>query len=105
MARSVKGTKSLDLEFKHLDGIAALTPADLGAAKAAKSPPVCLRLNVEAMCQLRGVRPDKVPDPGASQAAGKMVEDFWGPGKRWKIDTQTYFACSEKFDLSFWSRI
>ena len=34
---------------------------------------------MEAVCVLRGVKPDRVPDPSGS---GKKIEDFWGPSKR-----------------------
>lgn len=38
-----------------------------------------VRLVMEAVCVLRGVKPDRVPDPSGS---GKKIEDFWGPSKR-----------------------
>ncbi len=44
-----------------------------------KSPPAGVRLVMEAVCILKGLKPDKIPDPGGS---GKKIEDFWGPSKR-----------------------
>ena len=38
-----------------------------------------VKLVMEAVCILKGVKPDRVPDPSGS---GKKIEDFWGPSKR-----------------------
>ena len=72
-----------------LDQVAALTQAELAAVRywrglllllmllfqslpsfytrGAKAPTPCLRLNLEAYCILRGVKPDRVPDATAGQ--------------------------------------
>ena len=34
---------------------------------------------MEAICILKGVKPDRIPDPSGS---GKKIEDFWAPSKR-----------------------
>ena len=34
---------------------------------------------MEAVCVIRGIKPDRVPDPSGS---GKKIEDFWGPAKK-----------------------
>lgn len=47
--------------------------------KTMKSPPAGVRLVMEAVCVLKGIKPDRVNDPGGS---GKKVEDYWGPSKR-----------------------
>lgn len=44
-----------------------------------KSPPMGVRLVMEAVCVLKGVKPDKINDPGGSV---KKIDDFWGPSKR-----------------------
>lgn len=64
-----------------LDAVLALTQSDLGAIKALKSPTVTLRLNLEAVCILKNVKPDRIPDPGAG-GGNKMIDDYWGPSKR-----------------------
>ena len=43
------------------------------------NPPYGIKLVMEAICILKGVKPDRVPDPAGT---GKKVEDFWGPSKR-----------------------
>lgn len=44
-----------------------------------KSPPDGVKLVMEAVCILKGIKPGRIPDPSGS---GKMIEDFWGPSKR-----------------------
>ena len=52
---------------------------DITVVKSMKSPPNGVRLVMEAICVLKGVKPDRIPDPSGS---GKKIEDFWGPSKR-----------------------
>lgn len=47
--------------------------------KSMKSPPSGVKLVMEAICILKGIKSDKIPDPSGS---GKKIEDFWGPAKR-----------------------
>lgn len=47
--------------------------------KSMKSPPSGVKLVMEAICILKGVKADRIPDPSGS---GKKIEDFWGPAKR-----------------------
>jgi len=44
-----------------------------------KSPPAGVKLVMEAVCILKGIKADRIPDPAGS---GKKIEDFWGPAKR-----------------------
>lgn len=44
-----------------------------------KSPPNLVRLVMESVCVLKGIKPERVPDPSGS---GKKIEDFWGPSKK-----------------------
>ena len=52
---------------------------DITIVKAMKSPPYGVRLVMESVCVLKGVKPDRIPDPSGS---GKKIEDFWGPSKK-----------------------
>ena len=52
---------------------------DITVVKTMKSPPAGVKLVMEAVCILKGVKPDRIPDPSGS---GKKIEDFWGPSKR-----------------------
>ncbi|GIY27745.1 dynein heavy chain 7, axonemal [Caerostris darwini] len=56
-----------------------LTPADITVVKSMKSPPAGVKLVMEAICVLKGIKPDRIPDPSGT---GKMIEDYWGPSKK-----------------------
>ncbi|KAG7268093.1 LOW QUALITY PROTEIN: hypothetical protein CRUP_011869 [Coryphaenoides rupestris] len=53
--------------------------ADITVVKSMKSPPPAVKLVMEAICILMGIKPDRVPDPSG---IGKKVADFWGPAKK-----------------------
>lgn len=52
---------------------------DITLVKSMKSPPGGVRLVLEAVCVLKNIKPERVPDPSGS---GKKIEDFWGPSKK-----------------------
>jgi dynein heavy chain len=52
---------------------------DITIVKTMKSPPNGVRLVMEAICVIKGIKPDRVPDPSGS---GKKIEDYWGPSKK-----------------------
>ncbi|KAK9508782.1 hypothetical protein O3M35_006257 [Rhynocoris fuscipes] len=56
-----------------------LKPADITIVKSMKNPPYGVKLVMEAVCVMKGIKPERKPDPGGS---GKMVEDFWGPSQK-----------------------
>ncbi|KAK2532645.1 Dnah7 [Columba livia] len=62
-----------------LAALDTLTTQDITVVKSMKSPPAGVKLVMEAICILKGIKPDRIPDPGGS---GKKTEDFWGPAKR-----------------------
>ncbi|XP_069555029.1 dynein axonemal heavy chain 7 [Brachyistius frenatus] len=62
-----------------LAALNTLTTQDITVVKSMKSPPTAVKLVMEAICILKGLKPDRVPDPSGS---GKKVEDFWGPAKK-----------------------
>ncbi len=47
--------------------------------KTMKSPPSGVKLVMEAICILKGIKPDRAPDPTGS---GKKIEDYWPPSKK-----------------------
>lgn len=55
-----------------------LTPADITIVKSMKSPPKGVRLAMEAVCILKDVKPERVPNPSGIG----VVEDYWGPSKK-----------------------
>uniref|UniRef100_A0A1I8IF50 EF-hand domain-containing protein n=1 Tax=Macrostomum lignano TaxID=282301 RepID=A0A1I8IF50_9PLAT len=62
-----------------LAALKTLTPQDITIVKTMKSPPAGVKLVMESVCVLKGVKPDRIPDPSGS---GKKIEDFWGPSKK-----------------------
>ncbi|VEL42668.1 unnamed protein product, partial [Protopolystoma xenopodis] len=52
---------------------------DITIVKTMKSPPAGVRLVMEAVCVLKGIKADRINDPSGS---GKKIEDFWGPSKK-----------------------
>ncbi|XP_030383339.1 dynein heavy chain 7, axonemal [Scaptodrosophila lebanonensis] len=61
-----------------LAALNTLTTADIAVVKTMKSPPIGVRIVMEAVCILKDVKPDKVPNPSGLGT----VEDYWGPSKR-----------------------
>lgn len=62
-----------------LAALNTLTTADITVVKAMKNPPRGVKMVMEAVCVMKDVKPDRIPDP---EGSGKMVEDYWGPSKR-----------------------
>ncbi|XP_071449339.1 dynein axonemal heavy chain 3-like [Hetaerina americana] len=56
-----------------------LKPADITVVKSMKNPPTGVKLVMEAICVMKGIKPERKPDPMGS---GKMIEDFWGPSQK-----------------------
>ncbi|KAH0621603.1 hypothetical protein JD844_023101 [Phrynosoma platyrhinos] len=62
-----------------LAALDTLTAQDITVVKSMKSPPAGVKLVMEAICILKGIKADKIPDPTGT---GKKIEDFWGPAKK-----------------------
>ncbi|KAK9511585.1 hypothetical protein O3M35_000215 [Rhynocoris fuscipes] len=62
-----------------LAALNTLTPADITEVKSMKSPPNLVKIVMEAVCVIKDIKPDRIPDPSGT---GKMIEDYWGPSKR-----------------------
>lgn len=56
-----------------------LKPSDITLVKAMKNPPSVVKLVMEAVCIMRGMKPERKPDPSGS---GKMIEDYWGTSQK-----------------------
>ncbi|MGH0124048.1 UNVERIFIED_CONTAM: hypothetical protein FKN15_034456 [Acipenser sinensis] len=62
-----------------LSALDTLKPADITVVKSMQNPPGLVKLVMESICVMKGIKPERKPDPGGS---GKMIEDFWGPSKK-----------------------
>ncbi|KAI5723048.1 hypothetical protein M8J76_000435 [Diaphorina citri] len=56
--------------------LGTLKAADITIVKSMKNPPSAVKLVLEAICVMKGVKSVKKPDPSGS---GKMIEDWWEP--------------------------
>ena len=52
---------------------------DITVVKTMKSPPSGVKLVMEAICILKGIKPERIPDPSGS---GKKIEEYWAPSKK-----------------------
>nr|XP_006820578.1 PREDICTED: dynein heavy chain 3, axonemal-like [Saccoglossus kowalevskii] len=62
-----------------ISALNTLKPNDISMVKSMKNPPSGVKLVMEAICIMKGVKPERKPDPSGS---GKMIEDFWGPSQK-----------------------
>ncbi|KAG6455707.1 hypothetical protein O3G_MSEX009350 [Manduca sexta] len=60
-----------------LDALNTLKPADITLVKSMKNPPAGVKLVMEAVCVMKGIKGDRKMD-----ANGKPFEDFWGPSQK-----------------------
>ncbi|CAL8109272.1 unnamed protein product [Orchesella dallaii] len=56
-----------------LQALDTLKPADITVVKSMKNPPAAVKMVLEAICVMRGIKPEKKMDPN-----GKQYEDYWG---------------------------
>lgn len=56
-----------------LSALDTLKPADITVVKSMRNPPAAIKLVLEAVCVLKGLKPERKPD-----AMGRMIEDYWG---------------------------
>jgi dynein heavy chain len=45
-----------------------------------KNPADIVKFVVEAICVMKGVEPDRKPDP--ENLNGRLIDDFWAPGQK-----------------------
>jgi dynein heavy chain len=62
-----------------LAALDTLTPQDITIVKTMKAPPYMIKLVLEALCVIKGIKPERIPDPSGS---GKKIEDYWVPAKK-----------------------
>ncbi|CAM9558130.1 unnamed protein product, partial [Phaeothamnion confervicola] len=62
-----------------LSALKSLSKGDIVEVKAMKKPPSAVKLVMEAVCIMMGVKPDKIKD---SAGGTKKVDDFWGPAQK-----------------------
>ncbi|KAF7282405.1 hypothetical protein GWI33_002719 [Rhynchophorus ferrugineus] len=70
--------EALPILEEAIGALDTLKPADITLVKSMKNPPDAVKLVMAAVCIIKGVKPDRVPDP----STGRMLLDYWGPSKR-----------------------
>jgi len=88
--------EALPILESALAALNTLTTADIAVVKTMKSPPIGVRIVMEAVCILKDVKPDKVPNPSGLGT----VEDYWGPSKRVLSDMK-FLDSLLNFDKAF----
>ena len=73
---------------------------DIAQVKSMKKPPGGVRLVMEAVCVMRGLKPERVKDPSGS---GKMIDDFWPTSQKMTADTD-FLKKLKEFD-KVWNEI
>ncbi|KAF5288993.1 hypothetical protein FQA39_LY03872 [Lamprigera yunnana] len=61
-----------------LEALNTLTPADITIVKSMKNPPKGVKLVMEAVCILKGVKPEKIPNPNGIGT----YDEYWGVSKK-----------------------
>ncbi|XP_033281843.2 dynein axonemal heavy chain 3 [Orcinus orca] len=62
-----------------LAALDTLNPVDISLVKSMQNPPGPVKLVMESICVMKGLRPERKPDPSGS---GKMTEDYWGVSRK-----------------------
>ncbi|KAJ3359844.1 Dynein heavy chain 7, axonemal [Allomyces javanicus] len=66
--------EALPLLNAALAALDTLKKQDIDLVKAMKNPPDGVKLVMEAVCVMKDIKPDKIPDPAGT---GKMLIDYW----------------------------
>ncbi|XP_065680811.1 dynein axonemal heavy chain 3 isoform X1 [Hydra vulgaris] len=61
-----------------IEALNTLKPSDISQVKTMKNPPSIIKLVMEAVCIMKGIKPDRKND---ASGAGK-IDDYWGPSQK-----------------------
>ncbi|XP_053075250.1 dynein axonemal heavy chain 1 isoform X4 [Acinonyx jubatus] len=90
--------KDLDEALPALDAALAslrnLNKNDVTEVRAMQRPPPGVKLVIEAVCIMKGIKPKKVP----GEKPGSKVDDYWEPGKGLLQDPGRFLDSLFKFD-------
>uniref|UniRef100_A0A8D2DP18 Dynein axonemal heavy chain 1 n=1 Tax=Sciurus vulgaris TaxID=55149 RepID=A0A8D2DP18_SCIVU len=90
--------KDLDEALPALDAALAslrnLNKSDVTEVRAMQRPPPGVKLVIEAVCIMKGIKPKKVP----GEKPGTKVDDYWEPGKGLLQDPGRFLESLFKFD-------
>jgi len=72
-----------------------LSKGDIVEVKAMKKPPPGVKVTMEAVCLMMGVKPDKIKDP---EGGTKKVEDYWGPACKQLLSDSNFLKHLQDYD-------
>ncbi|CAK9071077.1 unnamed protein product [Durusdinium trenchii] len=78
--------------MEALSALDTLSAKDIGEIKAMKNPPGPVKLVLQAVCIMKGIKPNRVKDE-----SGKMAEDFWGPSVK-MVGESDFLRSLQSFD-------
>ncbi|XP_027011591.1 dynein axonemal heavy chain 1 isoform X2 [Tachysurus fulvidraco] len=97
-AYAADAQKNLDVALPALDdalaSLKSLNKNDVTEVRAMQRPPQGVKLVIEAVCILKGIKPKKV----AGEKPGTKVDDYWEPGKGLLQDPGKFLDSLFKFD-------
>ncbi|KAI9141391.1 dynein heavy chain and region D6 of dynein motor-domain-containing protein [Paraphysoderma sedebokerense] len=67
-------SEALPLLNAALAALDTLKKSDIDLVKSMKNPPEAVKLICEAVCVMKDLKPERIPDPSGS---GKMILDYW----------------------------
>ncbi|KAI3380917.1 hypothetical protein SNEBB_002522 [Seison nebaliae] len=76
-----------------LKALDTLKPTDIQIVKTMNRPPPGIKLVMESICVIKGVKPDRKPDP----STGRMIEEYWTPSLKMLNDTK-FLESLKKYD-------
>ncbi|XP_046731532.1 dynein axonemal heavy chain 1 [Silurus meridionalis] len=97
-AYAADAQQNLDKALPALDdalaSLKSLNKNDITEVRAMQRPPQGVKLVIEAVCILKGIKPKKV----AGEKPGSKVDDYWEPGKGMMQDPGKFLDSLLKFD-------
>ena len=87
-----KAMPALQGAIKALD---SLSKGDIVEVKAMKKPPDAVKLVMEAVCLMMGVKPDKIKDPNGGT---KKIDDYWGPAQKQLLGDARFLQNLKDYD-------
>ncbi|XP_053339456.1 dynein axonemal heavy chain 1 [Clarias gariepinus] len=97
-AFAAEAQQNLDIALPALDdalaSLKSLNKNDITEVRAMQRPPQGVKLVIEAVCILKGIKPKKIP----GEKPGTKVDDYWEPGKGLLQDPGKFLESLQKFD-------
>eukprot|EP00924_Labyrinthula_sp_SR-Ha-C_P016847 augustus_masked-scaffold_6-processed-gene-16.9-mRNA-1 protein AED:0.16 eAED:0.16 QI:0/0/0/1/1/1/4/0/3086 len=87
--------EAIPLLQEAINALDTLKPSDITEVKAMKTPPKLVVLVMSAICEMMGIKPDRVKDPNDAK---KKMDDFWAPSKKYLLGDPKFLQNLKDFD-------